>query len=211
MLELKTVPRGAKEKVKEGYMAAVYYGGHTTSTPIFVDSIEFNKVFRAAGESASVTLVTADGKETVMIQDVQRHPVKHNIIHADFYVLEKGQKVHVKIPLNFTGESAAVKSGGVLVKVMHELSVEGDPTKLPQDIEIDLALLSSSSDVIQAKDIKLPSGVELYHVNGDDIIASIAAQHEESETPVAVDLGAIEVEKKGKKEDESQAEQPFKK
>jgi large subunit ribosomal protein L25 len=206
MLELKTVARSAKEKVKEGFMPAVYYGGHTTSTPVFVDSIEFNKVFRYAGESASVTLVTADGKETVMIQDVQRHPVKNHIIHADFYVLEKGQKVHVKIPLTFIGESAAVKAGGMLVKVMHELSVEADPSKLPHDLEVDLTLLATSGDAIHIKDIKLPAGVELYHVSGDEVIASIAAQHEETDAPVAVDLNAIEVEKKGKKEDEPAAE-----
>ncbi len=206
MLELKTIARGAKEKVKEGFMPAVYYGGHTTTTPIFVHSIEFNKAFRSAGESASITLLTANGKETVMIQDVQRHPVKNHIIHADFYVLEKGQKVHVKIPLTFTGESAAVKAGGVLVKVMHELSVEADPSKLPHDFEIDLTLLATSTDSIHAKDVKLPSGVELYHVNGDDIIVSIAAQHEETDAPATVDLNAIEVEKKGKKEDESASE-----
>jgi large subunit ribosomal protein L25 len=206
MLELKTTPREAKAKAKDGLMSAVYYGGHTTTTPIFVDSIEFNKVFRSAGESASITLVTANGKETVMIQDVQRHPVKNHIIHADFYVLEKGQKVHVKIPIVYVGESSAVKSGGVLVKVLHELSVEADPSKLPQNFEVDLSLLVTSADAIHISDIKLPSGVELYHVHAEDVVASIAAQHEETDAPAPVDLTAIEVEKKGKKEEEAKAE-----
>jgi large subunit ribosomal protein L25 len=206
MLELTTAPRSAKEKAKVGHMAAVYYGGHTTTTPIFVDSIEFNKVFRSAGESASITLVTVNGKETVMIQDIQRHPVKNHIIHADFYVLEKGQKVHVKIPIVYVGESSAVKSGGVLVKVLHELSVEADPSKLPQNFEVDLSLLATSTDAIHISDIKLPSGVELYHVHAEDVVASIAAQHEETDAPAPVDLNAIEVEKKGKKEEETKAE-----
>ncbi len=203
MLELKTLPRTAKEKTKVGYIPAVYYGAQAKSTPIFVDSIAFGKVLTGAGESSSITLTTEHGPESVMIQDVQRHPVKGNVIHADFYVLEKGQRVHVKVPLIFIGESAAVKAGGVLVKVMHELSLEADPSKLPHDIEVDLGLLATSSDVIHIKDIVIPVGSTLYHVNDTDIVASITAQHEEAETPVAVDLSAIEVEKKGKKEDEA--------
>lgn len=204
MLELKTISRKAGEKVTPGNMAAVYYGAQAQSTPIFVNEIEFNKVFREAGESASITLLTEQGKKAAMIQEVQRHPVKHSPVHADFYILEKGQKVHVKLPLNFVGESAAVKGGAILVKVLHEISVEGDPSKLPHDISVDVSLLEGIDSNIHVRDLTLPAGVELYHVNADDIVASVSTQHEEKE-PEAVDISAIEVEKKGKKEDEEAA------
>jgi large subunit ribosomal protein L25 len=139
-----------------------------------------------------------------MIQDVQLHPVKSNIIHADFYVLEKGQKVHVKTPIVFTGESQAVKEGGVLVKVLYELSVEGDPTNLPHEFTVDISTLATKDDVITVGSIKLPSGVELYHVNPEDIVASISEAVEEVAEVAPVDLSAIEVEKKGKKEEEGE-------
>lgn len=203
MLELKTISRGGKEKAKEGFIPAVYYGAHAASTSVFVNAADFTKVFREAGESSSITLVTEHGKETAMIHDIQRHPVKHTVTHIDFYVLEKGQKVHVKVPLTFTGESAAVKAGGVLVKVMHELSVEADPSKLPHDIAVDISALVDAHSSIHAKDITLPTGVELYHVNADDIVVSISAQHEEKEEVAPVDISSIEVEKKGKKEEEA--------
>ena len=140
MMQITTAPRAPKQTIKEGFIPAVYYGSHQVSTPIFIDAIEFKKVLADAGESSSIVLKTEHGNETAMIQDVQVHPVKGYPIHADFYVLEKGQKVHVKTPIVFVGESAAVKAGGVLVKVMHELSVEGDPTKLPHEFSIDLFL-----------------------------------------------------------------------
>lgn len=203
MMQVKTAPRAKKETKKEGFIPAVYYGAHAVSTPIFVNGIEFSKVLTSEGSSSSIVLVTEHGNENVMIKDVQYHPVKGNVIHADFYVLEKGQKVHVKTPLEFAGESAAVKAGGVLVKVMHELSVEGDPTKLPHELIVDLSILVASDSVIHAKDIKLPAGVELYHVNEDDIIASITSQADELGEIATVDLSAIEVEKKGKKEEEA--------
>lgn len=205
-MQITTSPRKAKETKKEGFIPAVYYGTHAASTPIFVDMIEFTKVLATAGESSSVTLKTEHGNETAMIQDVQVHPVKGQVIHVDFYILEKGQKVHVKTPVVFVGESAAVKAGGVLVKVMQELSVEGDSALLPQEFTVDISALVDSKSVIHVSDIILPVGVELYHISGNDVVASISAAEELSEeAPVAVDLSAIEVEAKGKKEEETPA------
>jgi len=205
MMQITTSARAPKETKKEGFIPAVYYGAHQASTPIFVDAIEFTKVLSGAGESSSVTLKTEHGNEVAMIQDVQIHPVKGQVIHVDFYVLEKGQKVHVKTPIVFTGESAAVKTGGVLVKVMHELSVEGDSAKLPQEFVVDLAMLVDAKSVIHVSDLKLPEGVELYHVTETDIVASIAQAEELTEEVVAADLSTIEVEAKGKKEEETPA------
>ncbi|MFA6608886.1 MAG: 50S ribosomal protein L25 [Candidatus Paceibacterota bacterium] len=204
MMQLKTAPRAPKETIKEGFIPAVYYGAHSASTPIFIDAIEFKKVLDGAGESSSIVLVTEHGNENAMIQDVQYHPVKSHIIHADFYILEKGQKVHVKTPIEFIGESQAVKDGGVLVKVLHELSVEGDPSKLPHEFTVDISALVTKDDIIHVSDIKLPNDVSLYHVTEDDIVASISeAKEEVEEAPVATDLSAIEVEAKGKKEEET--------
>lgn len=204
MMQVKTAPRAKKETKKEGFIPAVYYGSHSASVSIFVDAKEFSKVLASEGASSSVILVTEHGNETAMIQDVQLHPVKGHAIHADFFVLEKGQKVHVKTPIEFIGESAAVKAGGVLVKVMQELSVEGDPAKLPHEFTVDLSALIDAKSVIHVSDIKLPSGVELYHISGTDVIASISIAEELGEI-AQVDLTAIEVEKKGKKEEEAPA------
>lgn len=202
-LSLTTVSRAAKETKKDGFIPAVYYGSHSASVSIFIDAIEFKRVLAGAGESSSIELVTPEGTENAMIQEVQLDPVKSTPIHVDFYVLEKGQKVHVKTPIEFVGESQAVKEGGVLVKVMHELSVEGDPSKLPQHFEVDISSLVTKDDVIKVSDIKLPVGVELYHVTADDVIVSIAEAKEEiEEAPAEVDLSTIEVEAKGKKEEE---------
>ncbi len=205
-MQITTSPRAPKETVKEGFIPAVYYGAQQQATSIFIDAIEFKKVLASAGESSSIVLVTEHGNETAMIQDVQIHPVKSNTVHVDFYILEKGQKVHVKTPIVFTGESQAVKEGGVLVKVMHELSVEGDPTKLSHEFTVDISALVALDSVIHVSDIKLPTGVELYHVTPEDVIASIAEAKEEVEAaPAEVDLSAIEVEAKGKKDEEGAA------
>ncbi|MEZ0209000.1 MAG: 50S ribosomal protein L25 [Candidatus Paceibacterota bacterium] len=201
---INTKPRAPKTSAPEGSIPAVYYGAHMASTPISIDAIEFKKVLAQVGESSSIVLVTEHGNESAMVQEVQLDPVKSHPIHVDFYILEKGQKVHVKTPIEFTGESQAVKEGGVLVKVMHELSVEGEPSKLPHAFIVDISALVAKDSVIKVSDIKLPAGVELYHITEDDVIVSIAEAVEETEeVPVATDLSAIEVEAKGKKEEEA--------
>jgi large subunit ribosomal protein L25 len=205
MMQISTSPRVAKETSKDGFIPAVYYGAHAASTPIFINAIDFNKVFSQAGESTTITLKTEHGDEMALIHDVQRHPVKNHPIHVDFYVIEKGQKVHVQVPLHIVGESAAVKAGGILVQVMHELPIEADPTALPHDITVDISALTDLSSVIHAGDIALPKGVSLYHIDASEVIFAVSeAKEETDEAPAAIDLSAIEVEKKGKKEEEGE-------
>lgn len=202
-MALATTSRVAKEGKKNDMIPAVYYGTHVKSTPIFINAIDFGKVFASAGESSTIKLTTEHGEENALIQEVQFDPVKNVPIHVDFYIIEKGQKIHVKVPVEFTGEAPAVKTGGVLVKVMYELSLEGESTDVPHNIIVDVSSLVANDSVITVADIKLPKGVTLYHVNADEVVASISAQKEEEETVTApVDLSSIEVEKKGKKEEE---------
>ncbi len=203
MITINTEARAPKETKRDGFIPAVYYGAHAKSTPIFINEIEFKKAFHEAGESTVITLKTEHGNEQALIHDVWTDPVKDNPRHVDFYIVEKGQKIEVHVPITFIGDSQAVKEGGVLVKVLHELYVQGDSASTPHEISVDISSLVTKDSVICAKDLVLPKGVTLYHVNEDDIVASIAEAKEELEEPVtAVDLSAIEVEKKGKKEEE---------
>jgi large subunit ribosomal protein L25 len=205
MITLKVTTRKVGEK-KAGEMPAVMYGAHAKSTPIFVNAIEFKKVLKKAGESTVVKL-EGDSKENVLIHEIQYSPVKYEPIHADLYVVEKGQKVHVAVPISFVGVSNAVKNlGANLVKILHEVEVEAEATNLPHEIEVDISSMETLSDSVLVKDIKLPLGVEIYGLHADDVVASVVAQVEEdfTEAVAAPDMAAIEVEKKGKKDEEGE-------
>ena len=203
MLELSSIDRKSGETKKEGYIPAVFYGSAVKTTSIFVPEVEFKKVFGKVGESEAFILKTPLEDETALVQDIQLDPVKNTPKHIDFYIIEKGQKVDVKVPLNFIGESPQVKAGNILVKVLHELHIEGEPINLPHALDVDISTLTELSSVIHVKDIKLPEGITLYHVNEEDVIASIAeAKEEVEEVPATIDLESIEVEQKGKKEEE---------
>lgn len=188
---------------KEGKMPAVFYGKKTESTPISIVQKDFLKVWKTAGESSVVSIKTPKGTVDTLIHDVDIDPVTDNVRHVDFYVFEKGKKIEVDVPLEFVGVGAAVKDlGGILVKALHEIKVSADPTNIPHQVDVDLTLLVTLDSVIKAGDLKLPAGVTLVEKE-DEIVAAVSVYKEEVEqTPV--DLSSIEVEKKGKKEEEGE-------
>lgn len=190
---------------RSGRIPAVFYGRKQTSTPIAVFAKDFENVWKKAGEHTVVTLQNANEEIEALLHAVDKHPVTGKVRHADFYVFEKGQKLTIKIPIEFVGVSPAVKDlGAVLVKVVHDLEIEAAPKDLPQKIEMNISSLKAFGDVIMAKEIALPEGVSLV-VNPDDIIASVYEPKEEVVEEAPVDLSTIEVMQKGKEPAEGEA------
>jgi large subunit ribosomal protein L25 len=181
-------------------MPAVFYGRKEKSTPVTILKSEFKKIYKDAGESTVISL-KVDGKGMdVLIHEVDVDPIKHEPRHVDFYVLEKGKKIEVNVPVNFIGVAPAMKLGGIVVKVLHEIEIEADPTNLPHEIDVDLSALENLDSQILVKDVKLPNGV-IAKGNLEEVVAAISVATEEKEVPTSVDISAIEVEKKGKKEE----------
>ena len=192
---------GKLEALREsGKMPAVFYGPKEASTSISVSAKEFSKVWKKAGESSVVILKDGAHEHETLIHEVDVHPLSGEPRHADFYVIEKGKKVQVAVPLVFSGVSPAVKDkAAILVKVMREMEIEAAPRDLPRELVVDISALVEYNDSIHAKDIKLPSGVEL-KVKPEDVVASVTeAKEEVEEAPAAIDMAAIEVtDAKGK-------------
>lgn len=201
--ELRDKSVKADEVRKSGKIPAVFYGKKEASTPIAINSVDFIKVWKEAGESSVITLETSEGPVESLIHDIDFDPLSGNPRHADFYVFEKGHKVKVEVPIEFEGISPAIKDlGGTLVKVIHALKIEAMPKDLPHNLVADISGLTEFNSQILAKDIPLPNGVELME-NPEEVVALVAAPREEKEEETApIDLSEIEVEEKGKKDTE---------
>lgn len=215
MLSLTIEKRDAKAKPealrKTGKIPAIFYGPKEKTTSVIVSAPEFKKVWKKAGESSVIILKDAAGNEhEALIHEIDAHPLTGEPRHADFYVIEKGKKVKVAVPLIFDGVSPAVKDkGGILVKVRREIEIEAAPRDLPHDIKVDISKLIEFKDVIQAKDLVFPAGVEL-KINADEVVASVSeAKEEVEEAPAAIDMTAIkEVGAKGKEAKEGEEGAP---
>ncbi|MCC7004772.1 50S ribosomal protein L25 [Candidatus Nomurabacteria bacterium] len=207
MLKLKVERRELPSKLgeirKEAQIPAVFYGKKEKSTPISVKETDFIKVWRKAGESSVIVLEDGSHNHEALIHDIDLDPVTDKIRHVDFYVIEKGKKVKVRVPIEYVGVSAAVKDlGGTLMKILHDIEIEAKPADLPHNVQVDISTLVDFQSRIFAKDIKLPAGVDLVEKPEEVVALAAEAKKEEEVVEAPVDLNAIEVEKKGKKEEE---------
>jgi large subunit ribosomal protein L25 len=202
MITLTVEPRDSKIKLEtlraSGKLPVVFYGPKQKSTSATVSTVDFIKAYKKAGESSVIILKEGATEHEALIHDLDVHPVTGAPRHADFYVIEKGKKVKVNVPLVFEGVSPAVKDkGAILVKVAREIEIEAAPRDLPHELVVDISPLVEYSSTVTAKDIKLPAGVSL--VSGpDEVVASVSEAKEEVEEVKPVDMSSIEVVKKGK-------------
>jgi|SRR5665213_61449 len=191
MLTLDVKTRDSKESPeklrKAGLVPAVFYGRAEESTPISIDAQKFDRIFKEAGETTIVSLKGDGIEKDTLIHDVQVHPVTGKPLHADFYVLEKGKKITINIPLEFEGQAPAEKAGHIIVKAMHEVEIEVAPQELPKYLAVDISKLENVGDHILASQIKLPPSAEL-KTSADEIVVSITEFKEEKldEVPTPV-------------------------
>lgn len=185
MQELKAKPRtelGKKTNAlrRAGFLPAVVYGEGIESQSIAVPFKEFEKVYREAGESTLLTLDLDGKKYNVLIHDLFKDPLKGQPLHADFYAVRMDKVIRTKVPVEFTGESPAVKNeGGILIKIIQELEVEALPQDLPHGISVDISRLSTLESKLFIRDILFPKGVKVT-ANPNDIMVLV-------ETPRSVE------------------------
>lgn len=192
----------AEEKVP-----AVYYGANTPATSIAVSVRDFVKVWQEAGETTMVTLDFGIEKVAALIHDMQYHPITNVPTHIDFLVVDMNKEIEVAVPIEFTGLAEAEKGGlGTVVKVLHEVEIKALPGDLPHEFVVDVTRLATLDDQVHVRDIALPKGVTMV-TGAEEVVALVSAYKEEvEETAPTMDLESIEVEKKGKKEEEGGAE-----
>ncbi|MBI1975711.1 MAG: 50S ribosomal protein L25 [Candidatus Vogelbacteria bacterium] len=189
-----------------GKLPIVMYGGAKEGTrSYFVSAREFEKIFREAGESSIISISAPHGTREVLVHAIDRNPVSGEITHADFYVVEGDKPIEVTVPLVFRGVAPAVKNlGGILVRVMQELPIEVLPKDIPHEIVVDISSLTEMDSQILVKNIALPQTAHAL-AEEDEVIANISIQEEEKpETVQTPDFTQIAVEKKGKKETETE-------
>lgn len=185
-----------------GKLPAVMYGPKEKPVALSIDRGTFEKLFKQTGESSVIVLEGLSAPKEVLVHDVAFDAHKGGITHVDFYAIEAGKEITVDVPLVFVGEAPALKVGGTLTKVLHEIEITCKPANLPKDIEVDISVLDTLEKQIHVKDLTVPKGVTIEN-DPEDVVALVqAVEEEKEEAPVAIDMNAIEVEKKGKTEEQ---------
>ncbi len=180
--------KGASRRLRhEGLVPGVVYGAHKEPAMI---SMVHNQIMQRLEHEAfysHILTLKIDGKsEQVILKDLQRHPARPIIMHADFLRVSAKEKLKTNVPLHFVGEEDAkgVKEGGVVSHLLTEVEVSCLPADLPEYIEVSVAGLDIG-EAVMLSEVVVPEGVELPVLSQDDFtdvqVVSIHAPQVEAE------------------------------
>ncbi|MDD4873855.1 MAG: 50S ribosomal protein L25 [Dehalococcoidales bacterium] len=140
------------------------FGHNVESLTLECDSAELKKVISMGGTTRIIQIDIEKEKQprSVFIHEIQRNPISGQILHVDFYQVDKKVKMTAEIPIIFTGESMTSKSKGYIIEhLLTHLEIETFPDKMPPHVEIDISRLKEVGDTIHVKDINLGPDISI--------------------------------------------------
>ncbi|MDH5601161.1 MAG: 50S ribosomal protein L25/general stress protein Ctc [Gammaproteobacteria bacterium] len=180
--ELRTdLGKGASRRLRhEEKFPAVVYGAGKEPQSLTLDHKKFlHNLENEAFYSHILTLKVGGDEQQVVLKDLQRHPAKVAVMHADFLRVSAKEKLHMHVPLHFINEDACpgAKEGGLVTHNMTEVEIACLPKDLPEFLEVDLSTLELDHS-LHMSDITTPSGVEIVELShGEGHDQPIAACH----------------------------------
>jgi len=179
--------KGAARKLRAaGRIPAVLYGQGKVSVPLTIDPRALEKVLRSGGANALLDLTVEGrpelGSPVALVKELQRHPIRGTIVHADLYQVDLTRTVEVEVPVHLIGKAKGLDFGGILEHSLREVALECLPRSIPAAIEVDITNMELG-DVIHVRDLVLPAGVSL--LTDPDLGVVHVALPAAEETPAA--------------------------
>jgi large subunit ribosomal protein L25 len=193
------VGRNAIKRIKEkGLVPGVIYGSNQQPVPLEVDNRQLSTVLaHASSEHILVELEIVDGDQSTsklaLIQEVQHHPLKRDLVHVDFHAVSVTEKITSAVPIETTGEALGVRTfGGLLEHSLRTLEVQCYPQDLPGIVQIDVTNLNIGES-LHVRDLQLPAGVEAITDEDLTVVSVVASRVGEETTEAAEQAAAPEV------------------
>jgi large subunit ribosomal protein L25 len=136
---------------------AVIYGHGRETQSLTVDAPALEKALTGVDPESTLIELSVDGKKTkALIREIQRHPVRPDIIHVDFYEIHADEKITLKVPVHLVGTPDGVRNGGgVLDQVTREVEIEVLPEHIPDRVELDVSALIIGQ-ALHVRDLTIP-------------------------------------------------------
>ena len=165
----------AKKLRASGRIPAILYGHTFDALLLSIDEkdfkalVRFNKGLHGLFELKIEGV--KDGEHTVVFKEVQRDPIKDDILHVDFQKIRKGEELTADVSLHFVGDPIGVKAGGILQHYLYKVTVQCLPKDLPDFIEVDISELDIK-DNVRIHDLEVMEGVK-YVNSPEEIVAAV--------------------------------------
>ena len=168
---------------------AVIYGHGRPAQSLMVDALLLEQALAGVEPESTLIELTVDGKKTrALIREIQRHPIRPDIIHVDFYEIHSGEKVTLEVPVHLVGAPDGVRNGGgVLDQVTREVKIEVLPEHIPDRVELDVTALKIG-DSLHVRDLAIANAVIL--TGADLTIAVVVPPRAEEVAAPTVDAAA---------------------
>jgi len=163
---------GARQVRFQKKVPAVVYGHGRESQPLTLDALALEKALTGVEPASTLIELSVDGKKSrALIREIQRHALRPDIIHVDFYEVRAGEKIRLKVPVHLVGVPDGVRNaGGVLDQVIREVEIEVLPEHIPDRVELDVSELTIGHSK-HVSDLSIPNAVIL--TGGDLTLATV--------------------------------------
>lgn len=184
----------ARRLRREGRVPAIAYGSGLDATAVSVNGLELYHALRTdAGLNALIRLEMDGDVHLTLARELQRHPVRREIMHVDFVAVDREVKVTVDVPVHLEGEAPGSNEGGVVDQVRFSASVEVLPLEVPDVLTLDVSDMQVG-DVKRLEDVPLPAGVELLDDPDGTVVSVYVPTAEVPEDEVTEEDEALSVE-----------------
>ena len=169
--------KGVARKLRaQGQVPAVLYGHGMAPVSVSVDAKDLGHALHTdAGANVLVDLHVGSDKHLVLAREIQRNHLRGDLVHVDFLVIRRDEKITVQIPINVEGESPGVKQGGVVEHHLWEISAESLPGDVPQSVEVDISKLEIG-DSFRVGDLAVLPGVTILTPAEETILSVVTPQ-----------------------------------
>lgn len=180
------VGKAVKSLRNKGVIPANIFGSDIKSQAISIGEMEFNKTYRESGETKVIYLEIGTTTIPTLIASADKHPVSEKILHIDFRKVNLKEKIEANVPVEFEGESEAVfRLNGILITQTNEVTVEALPTNIPENILVNISVLTEIGMEIKIADLPKSDKYEIMD-EPEKVIVSVTEHKEESIEPETV-------------------------
>ena len=147
---------------RQGITPVHLFGHDTEPLALQCDTTQLEHVLTHSGKTRLIGLKLDRAKKlrSVVVREVQKHPLSGEIIHVDFYQVSMTEKIKVDVPITLIGEAPALRlKGTMLVRELSRLNVECLPDSIPANVQVDISSLAEEDQSIHVKDISLDEGI----------------------------------------------------
>jgi large subunit ribosomal protein L25 len=157
--------KGQARRLRDaGKIPAVLYGHGNAPVSLTLISADLESLVKRsdAGVNTLIDLAGTDALKgrIVLIKEIQRHPVRGDLVHLDLYEIDASEKIHVTVPIHLTGTPSGVKLGGMLEHAIREIDMFCLPQAIPDSLDLDVSALELG-DSVHVSDLTLPEGTEI--------------------------------------------------